>query len=387
MTGIRQENDARRLPALAVAAAVAFVAVFALLGSARAEAKGTVWLCKPGLANNPCGVGLKTTMVSPTGDILGTKTVKRAKHPKIDCFYVYPTVSDQHTSNANLHIDPEERSIALYQAARYSQYCRVFAPMYRQLTLAGIANPSAITPTQSKLAYGGVLDAWKNYLSKYNHGRGVVFIGHSQGSYVLRQLIAEQVDPKPAVRKLMLSALLLGGNVEVKKHENIDGDFKHIPGCKSNKQLGCVVGLSTFNAPVPDGAVFGRPGGALGGGDPAKRDVLCTNPAALGGGTAPLDLVYPSAPFAPGTTIGILTEGIGVPEPAVSTPWIEFRGAYKGHCSAANNAHVLQISPVGGAPVLHAFADTWGLHLTDANIALGNLVDLVRDQIKAYFKH
>jgi hypothetical protein len=63
---------------------------------------------------------------------------KQVAHPAIDCFYVYPTVSDQKTGNANLHVDPAERSIALYQAARYSQYCHVYAPMYRQVTLDGI---------------------------------------------------------------------------------------------------------------------------------------------------------------------------------------------------------------------------------------------------------
>ena len=52
-----------------------------------------------------------------------------ARHPKIDCFYVYPTVSGQPTLLANFNVDPVERSIALYQAARYSQYCRVFAPV------------------------------------------------------------------------------------------------------------------------------------------------------------------------------------------------------------------------------------------------------------------
>ena len=30
--------------------------------------------------------------------------------PKVDCFYVYPTVSDQKTPIANRHIDPEERA-------------------------------------------------------------------------------------------------------------------------------------------------------------------------------------------------------------------------------------------------------------------------------------
>ena len=43
-------------------------------------------------------------------------------------------------ANSDLSIDPEERSIALYQAARYSQHCRVFAPMYRQVTLAALFN-------------------------------------------------------------------------------------------------------------------------------------------------------------------------------------------------------------------------------------------------------
>ncbi len=51
---------------------------------------------------------------------------------------MYPTVSDQPTTLSNRQIDPEERSIALYQAARYSQYCRVFAPMYRQVTVTAL---------------------------------------------------------------------------------------------------------------------------------------------------------------------------------------------------------------------------------------------------------
>jgi hypothetical protein len=46
---------------------------------------------------------------------------------------------------------------------------------------------------------------------------------------------------------------------------------------------------------------------------------------------------------------------------------------------------VLQVTPVGGAPQLNAVPDaTWGLHLVDANIALGNLVSVVGSQIAAY---
>ena len=139
------------------------------------------------------------------------------KHPAIDCFYVYPTVSGQPTIDANLNIDPEERSIALYQAARYSQYCNVYAPMYRQLTLVGIGGTKKITGAEVALPLADVRAAFRDYLAHYNHGRGFVLIGHSQGSFVLRSLISRDVDPKPAVRKELVSAILLGGNVLVKR--------------------------------------------------------------------------------------------------------------------------------------------------------------------------
>jgi hypothetical protein len=70
----------------------------------------------------------------------------------------------------------------------------------------------------------------------------------------------------------------------------------------------------------------------------------------------------------------------------VSTPWFQVQG-YTGGCDSANDAHVLQIAPVGGFPLLHAVPDaSWGLHLVDANIALGNLTDDVAREGKAWLK-
>ena len=160
---------------------------------------------------------------------LGVNRATVAPHPAIDCFYVYPTVSDQKTPNADLTVDPQEQSIARYQAAQFSRDCRVYAPMYRQLTLANIGG--AATPAEQALAYEDVLHAWQTYLRQFNHGRGVVLFGHSQGSVLLRRLIATQSDPRPAARKLLVSAVLLGGNVTVKKGTGIGGDFHHIGAC------------------------------------------------------------------------------------------------------------------------------------------------------------
>jgi hypothetical protein len=114
-------------------------------------------------------------------------------------------------------------------------------------------------------------------------------------------------------------------------------------------------------------------------------EVLCTDPVALGGGSAPITSIFPSAPFAPGTTIGLATGLVGVPRPDVSTTWIEAPDAYQSECSTADGADVLQISPLNGAPVLNPVPDAnWGLHLTDANIALGDLVELTARQARAY---
>jgi hypothetical protein len=355
----------------------AALAATLLLAPAASQA-ATKWLCRPGDKSNPCDYGLSTTRVSPSGKKLGTVKVRRDRKRKVDCFYVYPTVSNQSTPTATRRIDPELRSIAIFQASRYSQVCRVFAPAYRQITIAGLAQPANVTPKMRETAYRDVRDAFRTYLKRYSHGRGVVLMGHSQGSFVLRRLISEEVDRKPAVRRRLVSAVLLGGNVLVKKGSDRGGDFKHIRACRSRTQVGCVVAFSTFNATPPEGALFGR--------SSVKADrVLCTNPAALGGGTAPIDSLVPSVPFAPGTVIGLETNQVGFVLPKVKTAWIESPGSYRARCSSANGANVLRIAARGGAPELNALpTPEWGLHLGDANLALGDLVRLVRTQGARY---
>jgi hypothetical protein len=371
--------------------AAVLVGVFALAGASQAAAKGTVWLCLPGHSPDPCTPGLSTTAFSPKLKKLGVSHPKQVKKPAFDCFYVYPTVSDQKTQVANLHIDPAEKSIALYQAARYSQYCRVFAPMYRQTTLVGIGQAtgsggSGPTPAQAAEGPADVTKAFLTYLKKFNDGRGFVLIGHSQGSFVLRQLIAKQVDTKPAVRKRLISAILMGGNVLVKQGSDVGGDFKHIRACHSDTQIGCVIAFSTFDQTPPADSLFGRTGGTVGGGTSSDQ-ILCTNPAALGGGSGKLDPIFPSKPFAPGT-IATGNSLLMITQPMPKTTWASIPGSYSAQCSAAGGAHVLEIKPLGGAQTPHpAPTPEWGLHLLDANIALGNLVSDVKSEAAAFAKN
>jgi len=350
-------------------AAIATVA----MPAASAGAAEPVWLCKPGIANNPCEPSLRTTVISPSGQTLGVRNVQRDRNRKVDCFYVYPTVSDQQTPNANLSIDPELRSIALYQAARYSQVCRVFAPVYRQFTISAIFS-GGLTPEVVQIAYADVLAAWRSYLRKHNNGRGVVLIGHSQGSGHLRRLIAEEIDPNAAVRRKLVSAILMGTTVTAPAGRDVGGDFKNIRSCRLKLQIRCLITFSTYDETPPANAIFSRTT------TPGQR-AICTNPGALlSNRSTPLRTIFPTEPFAPGTIIGAGTGAVGFTVPQVSTPWIE-TVAYNGRCELSGNTNALRISGLPGAPNLNPIPDaSWGLHLVDANIALGNLVETVRAQ-------
>jgi pimeloyl-ACP methyl ester carboxylesterase len=189
------------------------VAAAALAGAAAASADATrwpAWLCRPGLKIDYCNTDPSTTVIRPDG----SSSIERIADTRapVDCFYVYPTVSQEHGGNADLRIQTPEKAAVVAQAARFAQVCRVFAPVYRQTTAYGGGSPD--------VAYESVLSAWRDYLAHWNHGRGVVLIGHSQGASVLERLIGDETR---SVRKHLVSALLLGGSVPVGADDRFAG--------------------------------------------------------------------------------------------------------------------------------------------------------------------
>ncbi|HXS02299.1 MAG TPA: DUF3089 domain-containing protein, partial [Pyrinomonadaceae bacterium] len=171
--------------------------------------KAETWLCRPG-RHDACDVDLTTTVISANGKLTREPWTANPKAP-IDCFYVYPTVSMDPTPNSDMVAGEEELNVVKVQAARFGSQCRVYAPLYRQVTLAALRSVLAGRPAavDRNLTYNDVLNAWNYYLTHDNQGRGVVLIGHSQGSMVLTELIKREIDGKPIQRQL-ISALLLG---------------------------------------------------------------------------------------------------------------------------------------------------------------------------------
>jgi DUF3089 family protein len=347
------------------------------------------WLCRPGRKDS-CAVDLSTTIVTANGKFR-KESFKAARKPPIDCFYVYPTVSLDQTGNSDMTAGPEEHGVILQQFARFSSVCRPYAPLYRQVTLTALRSIIAgkQIPIDRTLAYNDVLEAWNYYLKNDNDGRGVVLVGHSQGSGVLTELIKREIDGKPVQEKI-ISALLLGTNLPVEKGKDI-GAFQHIPLCKSASQTGCAVAYASFrdNVPPPANSRFGKAQGE-------NMAAACVNPAALGGGSGELHSYLSNGRFIAASAAA--PKPWVTPEKKVTTPFVSVPGLLSAECVSNDAGTYLAVhvnaNPndsrtddiVGDVVVNNQVLPDWGLHLIDANLAMGNLIDLVRRQTKAYLK-
>ena len=351
--------------------------------------KPETWLCRPG-GKDSCAVDLSTTIVAANGK-MKKESFKAARNAPVDCFYVYPTVSLDQTGNSDMTAGPEEHNVILQQFARFSSVCRVYAPLYRQVTLTALRSVIAgnAVPVDRMLAYNDVVDAWNYYLKNDNAGRGVVLVGHSQGSGVLTQVIRNEIDGKPVQEKI-ISALLLGTNLPVEKGKDV-GAFKNIPLCKSAAQTGCAVAYASFrdNIPPPANSRFGKAQGE-------NMAAACVNPAALGGGSGELHAYLSNGRFIASSAAA--PKPWVTPEQKVATPFVSVPGLLTAECVSSDAGTYLAVHVnaepndartddiVGDVVVNNQVQKDWGLHLIDANLAMGNLVDLVRTQTKVYLK-
>jgi len=349
------------------------------------------WLCRPG-SHDACDIDETTTVVAADGK-LTTETWKADPNAPIDCFYVYPTVSTDPGDYSDMNPDPAEINVVKQQFARFASKCRPYAPMYRQITLVGLrkalAVPNSIPAWGDGVQYKDVRDAWNYYLEHDNKGRGVVLVAHSQGSFILIDLIRREIDGKPIQSKLV-SAILMGTVVPVPKGKDVGGAFQKIPLCHSASQLGCLITFASFRSTVPPPAntLFGKV-------PEANMAAACTNPAALAGGSGELHSYLSNN----GRTITGTTKPKPwvVPEVPIETPWVSVPGLLTAKCSSNDNASgyleiTVNANP-SGARVNDIVGDigigtnvlaNWGLHLVDVNITMGNLIDIVGAEAKAY---
>jgi hypothetical protein len=337
------------------------------VGDAPDYSRATTWICRPG-ADDVCTADQDAVIVYADGHRM-PQPFAAAKDPAIDCFYVYPTVSEEPTEYSDLAASPEIKKVVNSQAGRLASRCRVFAPLYRQATLAHLRHrQTGASGTESDMPMRDVEAAWTYYLTHDNQGRGVVLIGHSQGTILLQKLIASQIDGR-APQRLLVSAFLAGDpSLGVPHGKHLGGTFQHIPTCSSIAQTGCVYVWGSYFADDTSAQIFGmRRSDSL--------DSACVSPAAPGGGKGVLKLYHRKAPFAS----------------ADDPPWVETVGQLSGECRASESGVALRVAvepgPVSGyltglleRPQL---PKGWGLHVRDIALVQGNILEVLDAEIGA----
>jgi hypothetical protein len=267
--------------------------------------------------------------------------------------------------------------------------------MYRQTTLASLRarmSGGGFAPPDRALAYADVLAAWRHYMAHDNHGRGVVLIGHSQGSALLIALIRNEIDGRP-VQAQLISAILLGATVVVPDGADVGGTFQHIPACRAADQTGCVISYASFRAtaPPPPVGVFAHAIDVQTMHFIPNAHALCTNPANLAGGAGPLHSYFPTdfGPWAPSFSWTATRQHVD--SPFVSTPGLLSAECVTDGPSTYLAIHIntaaedVRTHDIPGDVIVDGrlFPD-WGLHRIDVSLALGNLIDIVESQGDAY---
>lgn len=332
-------------------------------------AQAANWVCRPD-AETICTSGLDVLVVMADNRRRLRRFIPAAA-PPIDCFYVYPTVSQERSTFSDSRLTPDIAAVTRSQAGRLTSRCRLFVPIYRQLTASGLsALLAAHRPLDWDRPYADVVAAWRWYRAHDNNGRGVVLIGHSQGSILLQRLLAKEIDGHASQR--LLVAAFLGGDLSfsVARGGDSGGALRHIPLCTTGAQIGCVyVWNSYFVDDRSADRVFGRSA-------PAPQVAGCASPAAPGGGVGELKAYFARLASAP----------------ASDPPWVTWGDALSGQCVADAQGNVLRVT-VRPDPIsikasvkaaLRAGADgdpaDWGLHGVDMDLMQGNILDRISEE-------
>jgi pimeloyl-ACP methyl ester carboxylesterase len=338
------------------------------------------WLCRPGLEVDHCLIhDLSATAILPDGSTEEEAHVV-AEDPEYDCFYVYPTVDlsgpvGNHTDFDDVQpmLDP-----LLSQAARFTGQCRVFAPLYRQITivtyLSGDAEPYL------ERAYVDVEAAFAHYLANHAGDRSFVIMGHSQGAHLTRRLVQRVIADDPQLRSRMIAALLIGGDMVVADGETTGGFFDDIPLCTEVAETGCILAYRSYAEGYPPTGTSN----STGAGAPAGSVPACTNPADLTGARAHFAATYiPLSAHQSAYDAGELIGGL-----PFDTAFALYRDLYTGECVEDGEGH--PYLEIGVEPLAEdtrenlipfdagIFSPSFlGLHVLDFNFALGDLMMLV----------
>jgi len=345
---------------------------------------GSMWVCRPDLPADACRENRDSTELRADGSTVVIPFVARAG-PAADCFYVYPTVDLAMTPGNHTDFSDTDRmrEWTFGQVARFGETCRLFAPLYRQMTFGTYFGSDEEHAHGFELAYADVLASFQWYLAHADASRPLVLVGHSQGAQLIERLLQSlfdgESDQARALRARLLVAMPIGGDVQVAEGSTTGGTFQHIPLCTAQADLGCVVAFGTF---LPKGSKNPWPGAP-----PKGMREACVNPAAPGDEGPHLlsGAVYP--------TRSRFRDGM--PGSAIaSTPFVAVPDFYTAQCVDGRDGFrylaVDEARTPGDArpsPVSfdwYGWKTRLGLHVLDFQLAQEDLIRAVRRRLERF---
>jgi hypothetical protein len=343
-----------------------------------------MWICRPDLPADACRQNRDATELRADGSEVVVPFVPGAG-PTADCFYVYPTVDLAMTPGNHTDFSDTDRmrEWTFGQVARFGQACRLFVPLYRQMTFGTYFGSDEEHARRFDLAYGDVLASFRWYLAHADAGRPLVLVGHSQGAQMIERLLQSlfdgESDAERALRARLLVAMPIGGDVQVAEGSLTGGTFERIPLCTSQDDLGCVVAFGTF---LPKGSKNPWPGAP-----PKGKREACVNPVAPGDDGPHLlsGAVYP--------THSRYRDGMPKPR-STDTPFLVVPDFYTAQCVdgrdgfrylAVDEARMpgdARPSPVSFG--WHAWKTRLGLHVLDFQLAQEDLIRVVKKRLERF---
>lgn len=161
-----------------------------------------------------------------------------------DVFFVHPTTAVMgFRGNANLQSNminnATDENPMKYQASVFNGSCKIYAPRYQQAVLHNFFTKDELESKEAfKVAYNDIKAAFEYYMANFNQGRPIIIAGHSQGAFLIKQLLREYFENKPLQTQLV-AAYIIGFTVETNY-------FTTLQPCADSAQNGCFISYNTF---------------------------------------------------------------------------------------------------------------------------------------------
>lgn len=262
---------------------------------------------------------------------------------EVDVFYIYPTIyrgntvwtADVNDKKLNKQIDKKPIK---YQASVFNASVRVYAPRYRQATIAAFHDKGTDGEQALDFAYQDVKRAFQYYLDHYNQGRPIIIASHSQGTRHARVLMKDFFDGTTLQNRLV-AAYIIGFGID-------SSMYKTLRPCDNEYQTGCYITWASFKKGYDPGSS-------------KLYDNVCVNPVSWTRDTIAVDCSKSQA--------AIL---------------LNFNKKYNNACGAQIHNGYLWVD--NKLPIVSGFNN---LHIADYNLFWYDIRANVPKRIGAFWKH